>query len=165
MPATKIAHGVLPLDAKAIVAFTAVCEGAGVAYGWGAKVNRINAVPGVGFSQVDCSGFFLLCLRRQGVLTAPDGSVAQHDYIRDTVRCKPSTVAAGKLKDGILRAAFLPPSSPGGTDRHVAFIHNAETCESHGGKGVDRRAWTGTGWQARCKVYVLAYAPAGGGAK
>lgn len=76
-------------------------------------------------------------------------------------RCgfKRSSVDGGRLSDNALRVAITPAARNPLTARlgfgHIVLIRNGRTIESHSGRGVNSREWTGTGWQARCAVYVL----------
>src|SRR5262249_40401750 len=85
----------------------------------------------------------------------PDGSVVQHDWIREHGFEK-SSIADGKLNDDVVRIAFLRPQDTAHGIGHVVLISRAKTLESHGGVGPDSRAWTGGDWQAKAFVYVLA---------
>lgn len=126
-----------------------------VKYGLGKKI-KAGQVPGVDFTQVDCSGFVRETLRRSTNLGSsfPDGSVVQHDWVRKK-GCAHDTIQAGAKGDGAVRIAFMSPTdSPSGIG-HVVLIVNGATLESHGGVGPDSRPWTGNGWQAKSKVYVL----------
>lgn len=106
--------------------------------------------------RVDCSGFVRWLLYQSSPennrVIIPDGSVVQHDWIKDK-GFKKSTIAAGRRQDGFLRIAFLPP---GGGIGHVVLILDGRTLESAGGTGPDSRVWDGLGWQRRAFVYVLA---------
>ncbi len=72
---------------------------------------------------------------------------------------KRSTVDSGKLADGALRVAITLAARNPVTGRlgigHIALVRDGRTIESHGGRGVNSREWTGKGWQGRCAVYVL----------
>jgi len=128
-----------------------------VTYGLGKKVPFLGAVPGKDFKQVDCSGFVREAIRLSTNPPArfPDGSVVQHDWIRDHGFEK-GTVRDGTLDDAAVRIAFLrPQDSPHGIG-HIVLINRGMTLESHGGVGPDSRAWDGRGWQAKTWVYVLA---------
>jgi len=128
-----------------------------VTYGLGAKVPFLAAVPGRDFKRVDCSGFVRQAIRLSTTPSVPfpDGSVVQHDWVRARGFEK-STVAEGFLDDGVVRIAFLRPQDVPSRIGHVVLIAAGKTLESHGGVGPDSRPWTGTGWQAKTFVYVLA---------
>jgi hypothetical protein len=153
----------MPLDIDLAKAFLNACMTSSprVTYGLGAKVPFFGAVPGKDFKKVDCSGFVREAIRRATSprVDFPDGSVVQHDWIREH-GFKKSTVDAGSLKDGAVRIAFLRPQDVSSHIGHVVLIHNGRTLESHGGVGPNSRAWTQTGWQAKAFVYVLT-APTG----
>jgi len=127
-----------------------------VTYGLGAKVPFHGAIPGKNFRAVDCSGFIRELIWRsttphQGF---PDGSVVQHDFVRDH-GFEQTTREAALRQDGVVRIAFLRPQDSPQRIGHVVLIHNVRTLESHGGVGPDSRAWTNTGWQAKAFVYVV----------
>jgi hypothetical protein len=127
-----------------------------VTYGLGAKVPFHGAVPGRDFKAVDCSGFVRELIWRATTphKSFPDGSVVQHDWIRDH-GFERSTPQAALNQDGVIRIAFLRPQDSPSRIGHIVLVHNARTLESHGGVGPDSRAWTNTGWQAKSFVYVL----------
>lgn len=115
-----------------------------------------GATPGSDFKSVDCSGFVREAIWRA---TAPhmniiDGSVRQHDWVRDA-GFEHSSVADALHEDGVIRIAFLRPQDSPSRIGHVAIVHNAFTIESHGGVRPDSRPWSGSGWQAKTFVYVL----------
>lgn len=148
----------IPLDISLAQAFLDACVHAvpRVGYGLGAKVPFHGASPGRDFKAVDCSGFIREAIWRatsphQGF---PDGSVVQHDWIRDR-SFERSTPDAALQQDGVIRIAFLRPQDSPNHIGHVVLIHNARTLESHGGVGPDSRAWTKAGWQGKAFVYVL----------
>lgn len=158
-PATALAaFTTLAFDLSKAQAFLKACMTSTprVTYGLGAKVPFHGAVPGKDFTKVDCSGFVREAIRLStNPPTFPDGSVVQHDWIREHGFQK-ATVDDGKLNDDVVRIAFLrPQDSPHGIG-HVVLISRAVTLESHGGVGPDARAWDGSDWQAKAFVYVLA---------
>ena len=83
----------------------------------------------------------------------PDGSWHQQEWA-DAKGFKHSLVAAGALEDGRVRLACMKPLRSGGIG-HICLVHNGRTIESRSKTGPDRRAWTGLGWQSRCRVWVL----------
>jgi len=127
-----------------------------VKYGLGAKISPHGATPGTGFTKVDCSGFVRETVWRATTphFNFPDGSVVQHDWIKDK-GYERSTRADALLTDGKIRIVFLRPQDSPSHIGHVALVHNARTLESHGGVGPNSRAWTNTGWQAKAIVYIL----------
>jgi hypothetical protein len=148
----------IALDLAQAQAFLDACVNAAprVTYGLGAKVPFHGAVPSRDFRAVDCSGFIRELIWRsttphQGF---PDGSVVQHDFVRDH-GFERTTREAALRQDGVVRIAFLRPQDSPQRIGHVVLIHNARTLESHGGVGPDSRAWTNTGWQAKAFVYVV----------
>src|SRR5262245_58063049 len=56
-----------------------------VKYGLGAKISPHGAKPGTDFTRVDCSGFVRETIWRATAphFNFPDGSVVQHEFIRD----------------------------------------------------------------------------------
>jgi len=148
----------IPLDISVAQAFLDGCTSAvpRVTYGLGAKVPFHGAVPGKDFKKVDCSGFVREAIWRATSphQSFPDGSVVQHDWIRDH-GFERSTPDAALQQDGVVRIAFLRPQDSPQHIGHVVLVHDARTLESHGGVGPDSRPWTKTGWQAKAIVYVL----------
>jgi hypothetical protein len=146
------------LDITAALEFLKACMEANprVGYQLGAKVPFAGAVPGKDFKYVDCSGFVREVIRRAQTISLgfPDGSVVQHDWVR-AHRFAATDVEAGKNEDGLVRIAFLRPQDSPSKIGHVALIYNARTLESHGGVGPNARNWTGVGWQALARLYVL----------
>src|SRR5262249_19536344 len=88
----------------------------------------------------------------------PDGSVVQHDWVA-AHHYKKTSVASGKLADGMVRIAFLAPGATSSGIGHVVLIHNGRTLESHGGVGPHSRPWNGEGWQGATTVYELTAPP------
>lgn len=127
-----------------------------VTYGLGAKISPHGALPGSGFKKVDCSGFVreLIWRSTSPHFNFPDGSVVQHDWIKDK-GYQLSNRADASLQDGKIRIVFLRPQDVASHIGHVALVHNGKTLESHGGVGPDTRDWTNTGWQAKTHVYIL----------
>ncbi len=146
----------IPFDLARAQAFLAACRAAHVAYGLGAKVPFFGAVPGRDFQKVDCSGFVREAVRLSTTpsLPFPDGSVVQHDWIQGRGFAL-SSIADGKLTDGLVRIAFLSPRDSGHNIGHVVLIANGATLESRGGIGPVSLPWDGAGWQAKAAVYLL----------
>jgi cell wall-associated NlpC family hydrolase len=126
-----------------------------VTYGLGKKVPFHGAVPGRDFTKVDCSGFVREAIRLATNQPFPDGSVVQHDWIRDHGFEK-STILAGANNDDMVRIAFLRPQDAASHVGHVVLIAGGRTLESHSQVGPDSREWNGRAWQAKAFVYVLA---------
>ncbi|WP_202189228.1 hypothetical protein [Sphingomonas sp. CCH10-B3] len=152
------APGPMPIDTAKMLAFLNACMTSQprVQYGLGAKIPNDAAQPGRDFTKVDCSGFVRAAIRRSTApkVAFPDGSVVQHDWVRDQGYTR-QTLADGKLDDGRVRIAFLSPADSPSRIGHVVLILNGKTLESHGGVGPNSRAWTGQGWQAKARVYLL----------
>jgi hypothetical protein len=127
-----------------------------VTYGLGKKISPHGAKPGTQFTKVDCSGFVRETIWRatEPHFNFPDGSVVQHDWIKDKGFERVNRTDAG-LADGKIRIVFLRPQDSPSHIGHVALVHNARTIESNGGVGPNSRAWTGNGWQAKAFVYIL----------
>lgn len=124
-------------------------------YLWGGKVPDDADSSVVNEKGVDCSGLvrYLIARGTSQAVKVPHGSVNQHDWFKQK-GFKRSTVEAAKLKDGVVRVAVMSPEDGGGIG-HIALVLDGETMESHGGAGPDRRPWTGLGWQAKARIYVL----------
>jgi hypothetical protein len=148
----------LSLDITAARSFLQSCMTSSprVKYGLGAKISPHGAVPGSGFKKVDCSGFVRETIWRATPphFNFPDGSVVQHDFVRDK-GYERGTRADAFLQDGKIRIVFLRPQDAPSHVGHVALVHNGTTLESHGSVGPNSREWTNTGWQAKAFVYVL----------
>ena len=127
-----------------------------VKYGLGKKISPHGAVPGTDFKKVDCSGFVRETIWRSTTphFNFPDGSVVQHEFIRNKGYVRVTRTDAS-LQDGKIRIAFYRPQDSPSHVGHVALVHNAKTLESHGSVGPNSRAWTNTGWQAKAFVYIL----------
>lgn len=128
-----------------------------VRYRMGAKVPRHGAKPGVDYQALDCSGCVdeLLWSASNGAVDLPEGSWYEQEAI-EKAGFKQTYINAGRLKDGIVRIAFLPKSRAN-NDRHVVLILDGQTLESSGGVGPSRRTWdpNQSNWMGRCDVYVL----------
>jgi lysozyme family protein len=157
-PAGAAVVPTIPLNLPLVQSFLAACTSTlpRITYGLGAKVPFHGAVPGKDFQKVDCSGFVREAIWRATLphQSFPDGSVVQHDWIRERNFARSSPEAAAQ-SDGAIRIAFLRPQDSPQRIGHVVLIHNAQTLESHGGVGPDSRPWTKDGWQAKALVYVL----------
>jgi len=149
------------MNAEPIVAFTLALKANGVKYGLGSKAKSLNAKPSEyrdqnGGKAIDCSGFVRYLLHFVFALDIPDGSVNQRDWIKANgfKKCAPSDVGN---KDGAVRIAFLPPIPGVRKVGHVMLVVNGETCESHGGKGPNMRAWNPDKYHFMhdCVTYVL----------
>jgi hypothetical protein len=148
----------IDLDWSDVGAFLTACETSvpRVGYKLGANVPSDAAVPGRDFTNVDCSGFVRAAIRRSTHPAAqfPDGSVTQHDWVK-AKGFATATIADGELVDDKVRIAFLEPKDVPSRIGHVVLIRSGRTAESHGGVGPDSRAFDGTGWQSKAKLYVL----------
>ena len=149
----------IDVDWAKVQAFLTACRTSNprVTYGLGKKIPSDATAPGSGFTQVDCSGFVRAAIRRSTnpkYTAFPDGSVTQHDWVK-AKGFERGTIADGRLADGKIRIAFLAPQDVPSRIGHVVLIRNGKTVESHGGVGPNSRAFDGTGWQAKAKVYLL----------
>jgi hypothetical protein len=153
-----LAIPVLPVDITEARSFLDSCMHSTprVKYGLGKKISPHGATPGTDFTKVDCSGFVRETIWRatEPHFNFPDGSVVQHNFIRDK-GYERSTRADALLEDGKVRIVFLRPQDSASNVGHVALVHNAKTLESHGSFGPNSRPWTNTGWQAKAFVYIL----------
>ena len=143
----------LPIEPGEIPVLTGKMRGCG--YRLGAKAPSLDTQLAA-IAQIDCSGFTRIIIYKACGEKIPDGSARQLDWLIDS-NFKESTVDNGKLLDGMLRIFVLPQQPGPGVGRHVGFILNGMTYESYVGNGPGSRAWTGRGYQAKCKVYVIAY--------
>jgi hypothetical protein len=147
----------LSLDMRAAKDLLDACTHATprVTYGLGAKAKH-GAKPGKDFQKIDCSGFVreLIWRSTSPSFNFPDGSVVQHQWLRDNGFAH-STPADARSADDIVRIAFLRPQDTSSGIGHVVIIYRGMTLKSHGGVGPDSRPWTATGWQASTYVYVL----------
>lgn len=148
----------LSLDITAARSFLNSCMTSSprVKYGLGKKISPHGAAPGADFKKVDCSGFVRETIWRATTphFNFPDGSVVQHDWIKDKGYERVTRTDAS-LQDGKIRIAFYRPQDSPSNIGHVALVHNAKTIESHGGVGPNNRDWTNTGWQKKAFVYIL----------
>lgn len=148
----------MQFDWGAVLGFLHACETSvpRVKYGLGCKIPGNNAVPGVDFKAVDCSGFVRALVLRYVTphVAFPDGSAVQHDWVAHQ-GFAPSTYADGKLADGKVRIAFLNKEDTSDDIGHVLLIRNGATVESHGGVGPDSRTWGSKSWMAKMHVFVL----------
>lgn len=147
----------VPVNIKMAQDFLTACKTSvpRVTYGLGAKIIP-GQVPGRDFTKVDCSGFVREAIRRSTDLgnRFPDGSVVQHDWVRDRGFEKVDR-SFGAARDGAVRIAFLEPKDSPKKIGHVVLLHDGNTLESHGGVGPNSRPWNLQGWQARAHVYVF----------
>lgn len=144
----------LDIDPHDIPVLTKKLENLGCKYKLGAKASSIDA-QFADIRAIDCSGFTRLIVRRCGGPVIPDGSAMQLNWLVDN-HFKPSSVEYAKLHDDILRMFVLPQQPGKGVGRHVGFVLNGMTYESYGGHGPGSRPWTGKGYQAKCRVFVVA---------
>lgn len=154
-----LAAAEIPLSWSGVQALLQACVTSNprVTYGLGAKIPSDASAPGRDFRKVDCSGFVRSAIRRSTdpKVKFPDGSVVQHDWVKAQGFPR-GTVDDGKLMDGKIRIAFLSPQDSPSRIGHVVLIRNGRTAESHSGVGPNSRAFDGTGWQRKARVYLLA---------
>lgn len=145
------------IDVKLLLDLSRRAMQPGDQYRLGGKAPKLTAdsatIRGLG---IDCSGYVRWILHRAtgDELVMPDGSVQQGDWAEST-GFKRSSVDACLLADGVVRLAQLSPAVSRSGIGHIALIHDGQTIESSGGSGPTRREWTGEGWQALCRVWVL----------
>lgn len=127
-----------PISIKALLDLTHNLELKGVPYLWGGKSyfnpNIPNHVRGI-----DCSGFVQLAayIATDKKVKLPEGSVEQHEKLNQDLNI--TRYSSVDLIRSALYICFIEPEN--GHAGHVFFVWNGWTCESHGGKGVDRRPW------------------------
>ncbi|MBC7808497.1 MAG: hypothetical protein H7145_20375 [Akkermansiaceae bacterium] len=153
----------LALDLAALVSLHKRLIGE-VGYRLGAKC-AVGDTP----ENIDCSGYVGWLL--SNVTPTPLRSVIARDivglgtwHLSEWLKksgFKRSTVDSGRRTDGVLRVAITLAARNPVTGRmgigHIALVWNGRTIESHGGRGVNSREWTGKGWQGRCAVFVLSH--------
>ena len=161
----------IEIEPGKIIALTQSLMDDGVSYGYDYKAHPIGVqAPGfVGYSDakhtfgksVDCSGFVRWAIYHAtgGVagngLLIPDGSVNQHEWVEQNGFKESDPSDAGDA-DGRVRISFLAPShSPDGIGHVMLLPGDGSTCESHGGKGPDRRVWGSMNFMNSCVTYVL----------
>lgn len=149
------AWSLLDMDIPLLLTLAEKTERPGNQYGLGAKPSSLTAQASeIAEGPIDCSGYFRWLIRRSAGIVIPDGSFHQMQWMEDT-GFKDSSVSSGMLRDGIVRAAYMRPIGRGGVG-HIALVHDGQTIESSGKRGPGRRAWTGEGWQSRCRLWVVA---------
>jgi len=147
---------VAALDIALLLTLIERTEREGNQYPLGGKAPSLDAdstqIRRVG---IDCSGFvrWILFRATHNQLVIPDGSWHQAEWAQEA-GLKRSDIESGKLLDGVVRLAYMKPLTSRGIG-HIALIHNGRTIESSGKRGPGRRAWTGKGWQSRCRLWAL----------
>jgi cell wall-associated NlpC family hydrolase len=122
-----------------------------VPYGFGSKPSNLKLTPAELLIDrkapkgIDCSGFvrWLLYRASNGKVKIPDGSWNQRDHFRalaDVAHLPASAYAACGKTDGIVRVAGFVRSAKVSVG-HIWLVHDGQTIESHGGKGINRRPW------------------------
>lgn len=158
MPGLKPATGDwawpwLDMDVDLLLELARKTEKPGNQYKLGGKAPSLDATAAeINEIGIDCSGYFRWLIARTSGMYVPDGSMNQRDWL-DQAGFKPTSIDAGKLKDGVVRAAYMKPLPKG--VGHIALVHDGMTIESSGKRGPGRRAWDGQGWQSRCILWVL----------
>lgn len=121
----------------------------GVRYGYGVKAPSLTADSSA-IRSIDCSGYvrYLIAKCTNQQLILPDGSQSQREWAETHLRQLakyPDVVYANPWR---LFICFIKPNTNGcGDVGHVWLVTQFEkdapvkTIESHGGKGVDSRAW------------------------
>jgi hypothetical protein len=124
-------------------------------YDWGSKPDVKLQLHDI--KALDCSALTKIFVYKLtgGAVLMPDGSVNQRAWCEEQGFKETTVEAAVGQKDGILRIGFW---NAGGTKRHVWFVLNGRTYESHGRtKGPDSRRFDGkAAWQRDAKMFVLA---------
>jgi len=116
-----------------------------VKYELGSKATNLSADSHT-IDKIDCSGFVRFALYRatNGKLKIPDGSWYQRQWCEKNLRrlSKYSDVAYAAKDPSRLFICFIEPGATGkGQAGHVWLVRAGKTMESHGGKGVNSRAW------------------------
>lgn len=146
-PAPMAACTTVAFDMSKAVSFLEACMTSKlrVVYRYGAKI-RPGGIPGHDFTSVDFSGLVRELVRRATDLNGkfpPDRHFKRLDRRDD------------KLKDGVVRIAFMKPNDSQNDIGHVALVHDGYTRESHGGTGLNRRVRDGAGWQGKSYLHAL----------
>lgn len=157
-PSSLLVRPTMPLDRAILTDFLDRCMTSDprVRYGLGKKVPRHGAIPGQEFTEIDCSGFVREAIRlaTSPMVKFPDGSVVQHDWVRNW-NYAPGMVEDGEKTDNRVRIAFLRPQDSAKGVGHVVLLLNGMTLESHGGVGPNRRVWSSLSWRHHSHVYRL----------
>lgn len=145
----------LPVDPNVMAQRLRSLVAAGVKYGLGAKIHPLGK-PANQVKKVDCSGCVrdLLYVSTDETVVIPDGSVNQHAWF-ESHGFKHTTWEYAKLKDGLVRIAFLSPKQSHSGIGHVLLIYNGMTYESHGGTGPDSREWGSRPYHELMSVYCV----------
>jgi hypothetical protein len=145
------------IDINALERDFAQLQRRGVVYGYGAKAPGLDCDL-ARIKAIDCSGYARLALYRAtaGELIIPDGSQMQRSFFEvasrgGAVRQVNYADAARHITDSRLFIAFIKPFTHGcGPVGHVWLLSKyddgnngtlAGTLESHGGGGINSRAW------------------------
>lgn len=113
----------------------------GVYYSLGAKASSLTC-DSHSIQALDCSGFtrYTAAKASDQKFILPDGSQNQHEFCHGKFeKCSYRDAAIQKNPDKLF-ICFISPT-PEREIGHVWFLHKGITVESHGGKGVDSRAW------------------------
>lgn len=115
----------------------------GVRYGLGSKAKASMDPDSI--ERIDCSGYArYMVLNCSDLKEFPDGSQVQLAWCIKNLR-QVETYANMKYAEddeNRLFIAFIKPFTNGaGKIGHVWFVHEGETYESSGGKGVNNRPW------------------------
>ena len=157
-PAPFVLRPTMPLDHAILTAFLNACMPSKprVTYKLGKKVPHHGAVPGLDFTQIDCSGFVREAIRlaTDPMVKFPDGSVVQREWVQRW-NYAAGSVDDGNKTDGRVRIAFLRPQDSEKGVGHVVLLLNGRTLESHGGVGPDSQAWNKLSWRRHALVYLL----------
>ena len=136
-----------PINIKQFVDLTVACEKVPVTYSLGAKAD-LHAKVG-SFHHIDCSGFVRWAIFQAtgGITDIGDGSYNQMQKLKGlgVEQCSYHD-AVTQANPKKLFLAVMTPETGGGVGHVWAFTAcgapkgKSLTCESHGGKGVDRRS-------------------------
>jgi cell wall-associated NlpC family hydrolase len=129
-----------------------------VPYLWDGKANPLDADSST-ITGLDCSGFgqYMVAKCTGGRIFLPEGSVDQHDWCeaQGLHRLAHYSDVQYATKDGArMFMCFIEPVGP--RPGHVWFVCAGKTYESHGGVGVDSRAWNSLALlKNACAAYEL----------
>lgn len=130
------------IDGAKLKAFMDGMLGGHVKYGLGKKASPLTIEP-TKIKKIDCSGFvqYLLYTVTGGTVKIKAGSWHQNKYFEDNRFEQVDYKTEASKRDNVLRLGYFFGGGGGGIG-HIWFVLNAETIESHGSKGANRRSWS-----------------------
>lgn len=150
---------ITPVDLSTLLDLHSRCELRGIRYGLGSKAKSLTQDSHT-ISRIDCSGYvrYLIAKATNQKLILPDGSWNQRDWCENNGLHrlqKYSDVVYGD-KSRLFIAFITPHINGAGSIGHVWLVARVDgdnvpdTIESHGGKGVDTRAWNHLTLRRQC---------------